>query len=171
MPRPAQIKDVSMAFSARDVYLETQIRTATPQKLRLMLIEGALRFAHQAIACWDREEQRGLRCNALARCHDILTELFGSIRADGSPVATNVKAIYRFLFRHLAAATATNDCDKMRDVVRVLEQERETWRQVCEKMPEPPLAPDDALSAGREITARDCPTFGLPASAPFSLEA
>jgi flagellar biosynthetic protein FliS len=160
-----------MTHSARDVYLETQIHTATPQKLRLMLIDVALRFSHQAIECWDREEQRGARCNALARCHDILIELYGSIRADELPVARQVKAIYRFLFRHLAEAAATEDCQKVRDVVRVLEQERETWRQLCEQTPEKPVRDHGGPLGCQEITARDCPPLIPPSPTSFSLEA
>jgi len=162
-----------MSSSAREAYLETQIRTATPQKLRLMLIDGALRFAQQAIACWDDPDQSAARCNALARCHDILVELYGAVRTDDAPVAPQVKAIYRFLFLHLVEATTGNDCQKVREVVRVLEQERETWRQLCTQMPEPPARDDGELAGSHEITARDCPPLHLPAnpSAPFSLEA
>ena len=160
-----------MTHTARDAYLETQIRTATPQKLRLMLIDGALRFAQQAIECWDREEQRGARCNALARCHDILIELYGSIRTDQLPVTHQVKAIYRFLFRQLAEAASTGDCQKVRDIVRVLEQERATWRQLCEQMPEPPLREPGGPLGCQEITARDCLPLDPPPQTPFSLEA
>ena len=32
-----------MLPTPRDAYLETQVLTATPQRLRLMLIEGAIR--------------------------------------------------------------------------------------------------------------------------------
>ena len=68
-----------------------------------------------------------------------------------------VKAIYQFLFRHLADATSSHDCQKVREVVSVLEEERETWRQLCEAMPEPPVRNDGGPLGGREITARDCP--------------
>ncbi len=160
-----------MTPNARDVYQETQVLTATPQKLRLMLIEGALRFAQQAIACWDQRDQRAVRCNALARCHDVLIELYGSVRADQLPVASQVKALYRFLFRHLAEATATDDCQKVREIVRVLEQERETWRQLCTKMPAAPPRAADGPLCDQEITARDCLPLDPPPPASLSLEA
>ena len=38
-----------MNKNARNVYLETEIATATAQKLRLTLIEGGLRFARQTL--------------------------------------------------------------------------------------------------------------------------
>ena len=153
-----------MSFIARDVYFETEIRTATPQKLRLMLIDGALRFARLAIECWDNPACQETRCNALGRCHDIVTELYASIHADEVPVGHQVKAIYQFLFRHLADAAVSQDCRKLQDVVNVLEEERETWRQLCEAMPEPPERGDGGPGRVREITARDCPPAPLSTS-------
>ena len=38
-----------MQQPAHESYLEAQVMTATPQKLRLMLIEGAIRFARQTL--------------------------------------------------------------------------------------------------------------------------
>lgn len=154
-----------MSPTARDAYLEAQVRTATPQRLRLMLIDGALRFARQSIELWDNEQQQEARFNALVRCREIIAELYGAIHADHATVAEQVKAIYRFLFWQLAEASLHNDCQKVRDVVEVLGEERETWRQLCEKMPEPPPRDGTAPCGGREITARDCSsgTSPLPA--------
>ncbi|HHM12124.1 MAG TPA: hypothetical protein ENJ16_01120 [Planctomycetaceae bacterium] len=65
--------------------------------------------------------------------------------------------------------------------MKVLEIERETWRQLCELMPDAPVREDD--SGPREITAGntqvDQPTYGAPcdidpsptSSEGFSLEA
>jgi flagellar secretion chaperone FliS len=142
-----------MSSNARDVYLETEVRTATPQKLRLMLIDGALRFARQARDCWDDADRGQARCAALAKCHDILTELYHSIRADQAPVAREVKSIYRFLHGRLADATGQADPSVIEEVIGVLEVERETWRQVCEALPD---SPDGGGGpATEEITAGD----------------
>lgn len=144
---------------AREAYLETEVRTATPQKLRLMLIDGALRFARQARDCWADPQQRQTRCAALLRCHEILTELYGSIRGDQLPVARQVQAIYRFLYGRLADATRQEDSQGIAEVIDVLEVERETWRQVCEKLPEFPDG--TSRSAPAEITASQAPAIPL----------
>jgi flagellar biosynthetic protein FliS len=114
-----------------------------------------------AIECWDNPVRQEARCHALGRCHDIVSELYASIHADEAPVARQVKAIYQFLFRHLANAALSHDCGKLQQVVNVLEVERETWRQVCEAMPEPPVRGEGGPSRVREITARDCPPAPL----------
>ncbi len=146
-----------MSAQARDAYLESQVRTATPQRLRLMLIDGAIRFARQALGRWDHEDQQEAVYDSLVRCRDIIMELYGSIQRDASPMATQVAAIYFFLFRLMAEAPVKRDPQKVREVIGVLEEERETWRQLCDAMPEPPEAMGLQRSAEREITAPDGP--------------
>jgi flagellar secretion chaperone FliS len=158
-----------MSPTARDVYLEAQVRTATPQRLRLMLIEGALRFARQSLELWDNDQQLEARFNALTRCRSVVSELYATIKTEEFPVAQPVKALYLFLFQHLADASLSKDPQKVRDVIRVLEQERETWQQLCEKMPEPPPRNHTIPLGCQEITASHLPN--LPSPDRFSLEA
>jgi flagellar protein FliS len=164
-----------MASTPRDAYLEAEVRTATPQRLRLMLIDGALRHARQSLAVWDDPQQRAVRYESLVRCREIVHELYATIRTDECAVAEAVKAIYRFLFQQLAAASLSDDVHKVRDVIGVLEEERETWRRLCAQMPDAPRRESTALGVGREITARDQaprPALGQDLPAPrFSFEA
>ncbi len=50
-----------MQTHARDAYLQTEVMTATPQKLQLMLIDAAIRFSRQALVHWqnDQHEEAG----------------------------------------------------------------------------------------------------------------
>lgn len=133
---------------ARNTYVEAQIRTATPQRLRLMLIDGAIRFANQTVHHWEQEDNESAY-NSLTRCRDIVSELLTSIRPEGDRVAQQVTAIYLFIYKTLTEAQLRREPDKMRDVVRVLEIERETWQQVCEAMPEAPYRDaDEEITTG-----------------------
>jgi flagellar protein FliS len=153
---------------AHDAYLVAQIRTATPQRLRLMLIEGALRHARQVLQVWQGGALPETAYHSLVRCRDIVTELYAVIKPDESPVARQVAQIYLYLFRLLAEASLTRDPQHVRDAVRVLEQERENWRQVCEKMPEPPAGFVAGNEASQEITAGD--TAAIPAALPIDTD-
>lgn len=121
----------------QQTYLEAEISTATPQKLRLMLIEGALRFAKQTAGYWE-QNQFEPGWEALVRCRDVVSELIGGVKTDGSELARQVLAIYLYLHRTLTTAQADRSLALMGDVIRVLEEERETWRTVCQTMPEAP---------------------------------
>jgi flagellar protein FliS len=140
-----------MDQSARESYLEAQILTATPQKLRLLLIEGALRFARQALRNWEQADNEHA-CDAIARCRGIISELLASIRPDSSELTQRVTGLYLFLFRQLTEAQLRRQVNLVEEVIQILEIEHETWRQVCDQMPLAPISPA-AASAPQEILA------------------
>ncbi len=98
-----------MAHAAHEAYLETQILTATPQKLRLLLLEGAIRFGRQALECWGDQALLTQRCAALGRCNDIITELYATIRDEPTPVLRQVREIYRFLLVRMCDVSQATD--------------------------------------------------------------
>lgn len=141
-----------MSRSPSNFYLETQVLTATPQKLRLMLIEGAIRKARNTLACWE-EEQYEAAFESLVRCREIVSELLGGNQDDSIPVARQMAAIYLFLFRTLIEAQFERSAEKVASVLRVLEVEQETWRQLCEQMPEPPDTDATVEQRTKEVSA------------------
>ncbi len=156
-----------MTQTARDSYLETEVLTATPQKLRLMLIEGAIRFARQAFEYWDDLQHPEWRYTALARCHDIVSELYASIRSDESVVTRQVKEIYRFLFTQLTQVSVDKNPQMLRGLIDVLESERETWRQICLQVPEDPRGEHRGAAQCEEITAAGLPAIDPQVAAPL----
>lgn len=124
-----------MQPSARDVYLETQVMTASPQKLRLMLVEGAIRKVSLVQHCWDNQRPEEA-LEASIRAREIISELIAPLSEDKSPLARQMLAVYVYLFRTLTEASLENDRQKLADVLRVLGEERETWTQVCAKFVE-----------------------------------
>jgi flagellar protein FliS len=152
----------------RDIYLETQIATATPQKLRLMLIEGAIRFAHQADTALQDEQWDAL-LDSVSRCREIISELIAGIRVDESPLARQVAGIYAFLFRTVTEAQMHRDRQRFAEVLRVLEEERQTWLELCQQMPD---RPDPALRQQYEPKEITAPLFAsAPAAEAFSIDA
>jgi flagellar protein FliS len=138
-----------MNTSARDAYLASEILSATPQKLRLMLIVGAIRFAGLTLDHWQAE-RNDEAYQALARCRSIVTELLSGIQDGPTGVAKKLRGVYLFLFRSLTEAQLRRDVEKVQEVLRVLHVERETWEEICRAMPE---APEAAPSSPAEVTA------------------
>jgi flagellar protein FliS len=139
-----------MSSSPRDAYLETQVLTATPQRLRLMLIEGAIRRLRAAQAAWQAGNlPEGIE--AVGHCRDIVTELIAGIRPEQTPAAKQILGVYMFIYSTLVEAQLTRDETRLRDVIRVLDEERITWQTVCEQMPEAPIAarPKEELAPQR----------------------
>jgi flagellar protein FliS len=156
---------------AAESYLENEVLTATPQKLRLLLIDGAIRFAHAAIRSWEEGNNEDA-FEAALRCRDIVTELFTVIDKNAFEPAKHMHDLYVYLFGELTEAVRTRDPETVRGVIRVLEVDRETWRQVCEQLPESPVPPHHFQAT--EITAPLFPTTDLGAGGPgasFTLDA
>ena len=119
--------------TARKNYLQAEVQTATPQKLRLMLIEAAIKNIHRVKKAWEDEKyEAGFESLSLAQ--DIVAELLSSLDKESNPdLAGKIASIYVFIFRCLSEGGMTHDQQKMDDALRVLNSERETWKQVCEK--------------------------------------
>ncbi len=153
-----------MTQAARNTYLETQLMTATPQKLRLMLIDGAIRFANVTLNHWEQGDNDAA-FESIVRCRSIVSELLMTIKGEESDLARKVAAIYLFLFQHLTEAQLHRDADKLKKVLTILEEERVTWQEVCEKHSQGVAPGMAAASVRQEITTRNTPS-DAPASTP-----
>ena len=130
--------------SMQGSYLETEILTAPPQKLQLMMIEAAIRFSKRAQGHWQAGED-DLACEALIRAQRIVTELTTGLNREASPeLVGKVASVYLFVFRRLMEANFEHDAEKLADAIRVLEVERETWRQVCDQVGRTPESENEA---------------------------
>ena len=123
-----------MSSNVREDYLVTEVMTATPQKLQLMLIEGAIRLLHKAREHWHahREEQAG---EALIRAQQIITEMMCGLKPSQDPeLVRRVGAVYLFVFRALVTAHLEHSEVKLSEALSILQIERDTWRQVCDQL-------------------------------------
>ncbi len=117
---------------AQDSYLFTEVKTAAPDKLQLLLVEAALRLANRARQFW----QQG--CNdravqALVDAQAVMAHMLGVIDSEaGGDLAKRVSAVYEFIYRSLVKAGHRRDEKSLGDAIRILEIERQTWRQVCD---------------------------------------
>ena len=128
-----------MQRSTRDSYLEAEVLTATPQRLRKMLLDGAIRFATAARSSLSEENVVAAQ-EQLDRCSDVIAELLAGISPEDE-LTRKIADLYVFLLTQLLEIKKTNESSALDDVLEILEIERETWRQVCEAIPEKPVEP------------------------------
>jgi flagellar protein FliS len=131
-------------------YFEDRIRTAPPERLQFILIDAALAAARKAeqLLAADRPLQANVE---LAHAEAILAEIVGAFDKNAAPqLIERTAAVYAFIVRRLTEAHLSADVAAVRDAVRVLEVEHETWRLVCERaaapapVPPPHRAPSQA---------------------------
>jgi len=137
----------------REKYLENEVLSASPQKIRKLLIEGAIRFCRMAITHWQQQDfEKGL--DATDRVRDIFTELLASTQQ--TPENQPIISVYHFLNREVTIASFEHSRERMSDVIRILEIEQETWSQVVSQLAAPstnasqpaPHYPANALDNG-----------------------
>ena len=117
-------------------YLRSKVMTASPEELRLMLLDGALRFAHQAAAGLESKNFE-LSYSGFTQCRAIILELNSSIDESKSPeIADRVKGLYNFLYTELIGASHEKDAGRVAKVIELLEYERETWAMLMERLEE-----------------------------------
>jgi flagellar secretion chaperone FliS len=162
-----------MAGSVRENYLTAEVMSAPPQKLHLMLIEATLRSAHRARSLW-RDHQDEPALESLLHAQEILNQLLGGMKREVSPdLVAKVASVYLFVYRRLVEAGQSHDETCLADAIRVLEIERETWRQVCEKLAAPAVRHEQdrpsAVPPPKFAALSGMHEFDLPAG--LSLEA
>jgi flagellar secretion chaperone FliS len=136
-----------MDANRREEYLVTEVMTAPPQKLQLMLIDAAIRFAVKAKEQW-RTGANVEAGEAVLRCQQIVTEIMAGIRSDADrALAGKISAIYAFVFRCLVAAHLRSDASKLDEAISVLQVERETWQELCIRLADAPAAGESVLSS------------------------
>ena len=114
-------------------YLESKVLTASPQRLHLMLIEGAIRVGRQAEESL-RKGERAAAATPLLRMIDIVGELLAAVRANKSDLNKKIADQYWFLLRRVSEAKINSNAEALAEALRLLDYERQTWQLLCEKL-------------------------------------
>jgi flagellar protein FliS len=115
-------------------YLDATIRTASPARLRLMVIERGIRATETLASTWRDGQSPGSNEHSL-KLLDVLNELLNGVTAGASTsesvLCGQVADLYVFLVQHLVTAEQHSDAAAIDEIRLVLEAEAETWRLVC----------------------------------------
>ena len=110
-----------------NAYLKTRVMSASPEELRLLLLEGALKFARQGLDGIKRVDHEATH-SGISQCRNIIFELMTSIRTDIDPeLASKVRALYSFMYSLSIEAGHEKDATKVDKLIELLDYERETW--------------------------------------------
>jgi len=116
-----------------NAYLRTKVLTASPEELRLMLLDGAIKFLVQGCEGLERKDWEGV-FDGFSKCRNIVLELINSVRHDVDPdLCARVTSLYTFLFTQLVEAGFEKDAVKAKRVLDILQYERETWVLAMER--------------------------------------
>jgi flagellin-specific chaperone FliS len=152
-------------------YLQQEVLTASPIRLRWLLIQRAEELCRLVSLLWS-EGKYETGQQWLLRIRDILGELLEGVRDASNPLSGQVCDFYIFLLRLTAEVESTRDPERLGVMKDLLAYEAETWRQLLEKLGETSMQTDDRQSPAAALNqalasfgSADCLT-----TSSFSLE-
>lgn len=116
-------------------YKRTQIETASPERLILMLYDGAIKFLVQAKIkmSGDKKDPQNIEAinYSLTKAQAIVYELIKSLDMEqGGEIAENLFSLYEFMLNQLVTANIDKDPAPVSQVIGMIKDLRETWVEV-----------------------------------------
>lgn len=143
-----------MAADVNNPYFRTKVLTASPEELRLMLIEGCIRFLRAGREALEKRDYEKIY-ESFTNARNIVVELMTSLKHEIAPeVCANLESIYTFVFKRITEGSFEKNPAKIDEAIGLMEYDRETWVLLMEKLAEerggsPPVpAPRDAPMSG-----------------------
>lgn len=113
-------------------YHQTQIITASPEKILIMLYDGAISNARKALDRLEKKDMggKGLYINkAIA----IISELMSTLNHEvGGEIAVRLEQLYIYLIDEFTRANLECRAQSLNDALKVLLVLRDTWNEAIE---------------------------------------
>ncbi len=118
-------------------YQTTEILTADPGRLILLLYDGALRAlraAREKLAAGQHIE----KFEYFDRTENIVAELMGCLDEEkGGQIARQLKSLYAYVLKRILDANLKGDEKAIDECLRILGTLRDAWQTILQKKPEP----------------------------------
>lgn len=110
-------------------YQRTEVETATPEKVLILLYDGAIQFLNKAIVAID-EKNHQETYNNIVGAERILLEFMNTIDFEqGGDFAVRLNALYQYFYNRLVEANMKKDKEIVQEVLKFLVDLRLTWKQ------------------------------------------
>lgn len=132
-----------MAFDTDNPYFRHKVMTASPQELRLLLLDGALHFVdlgRQGL----RESDFEAVYEGFSQAKAIVMELITSLNHEvDRELCDRMQSLYTYIYKLLIDASFERDDAKAKEARERLQFERDTWAMLMERIQhgEQPAAP------------------------------
>jgi flagellar protein FliS len=140
-------ESVPMQNNPYRAYQKTQVTTAKPEKILLMLYEGAIKFNKLAIIKM-KEKNVAEKGKNISKTLAIVSELMNTLDHEkGGQLAADLENLYMFMMDKLIEANMFNRVEDLEAVERLLTTLYTAWQDVvnnprADGVPSPSLQPD-----------------------------
>ena len=113
------------------VGLQSSIMSASPHQLITLLLEGATSALMRA-EIHLQENETAAKGKAIGKAVNIITNgLAASLDMEkGGEISRNLSALYDYMARRLLHANLRNDAQAIKEVIRLLGDITEAWKQI-----------------------------------------
>ncbi|WP_350344144.1 flagellar export chaperone FliS [Proteinivorax tanatarense] len=115
-------------------YKQTQINTASPGELVLMLYNGAIKNLNQSINFLEQDNKEEFRLK-IEKTQDIVVELTSTLKQD-EEISKNFASLYQFVINRLIKAHASLSKEPVEEALKILTDMRDTWKEMLTKLNE-----------------------------------
>ena len=119
-----------MTPNARATYLDASVATASPARLLVMLFDRLVLDVQRGLEAQRAGDFQEMH-EQLTHAQDIVMELQSSLKADDFKGGYDLAALYGFLHRQLVMANVRRDSTITDDVLRLVTDLCDTWRQAA----------------------------------------
>lgn len=114
----------------RDVYQKTQVTAAPQKKLIIMLYDGAIKNLKLAVMAINGKEIEKTNTHLL-KAQNIISEFMITLDFEkGGDIARDLYSLYDYMYTTLIRANIEKDITKVEEVIKYLEELRDTWSQI-----------------------------------------
>ena len=119
-------------YAPANQYRQMQVTTASPEKILLMLYDGAINFSKIAQDRMNRKDIAG-KGTYLGKALAIVMELMNTLDHEvGGEIATNLERLYIYLIGEFTKANINNDSKSLENSIVILSHLRDTWVDAVE---------------------------------------
>jgi len=110
-------------------YQQTQIQTSSPEKILIMLYDGAIQFLNKAKIAIENKNIEETHNNIIA-AQRIINEFMNTLDLkSGGDLVKNLFSLYEYLHYRLVQANLTKDISMVDEVLDHLKDLKQTWEE------------------------------------------
>lgn len=116
-----------MSLQAKQHYMNTQVLTASPGDLTLMLFNGAIKFMKQALVSMEKRDIEEKHFN-FVKAQNIIDELQSTLNMSYE-VSVNLAQLYDYIRFRLSESNTKMQAGPAQECIQLVTELRDTWME------------------------------------------
>lgn len=129
-------------------YKKQSVNTAGPERLVIMLFDGAIRYCGQSRKAMEEKDIENTNYYLL-RCQDIIFELMSSLNMDYE-ISKSLLTMYEYINYNLQQANIEKDLKYLEEAESYLREFRDIWLQVAKLAKNPLINQSSGVEKGEQ---------------------